>query len=66
MCPITNAAKGYPFEVLIPKDLEVSGVILSDQIRSLDWRARGAELICRAPDAVTREVMGKISTLIRD
>lgn len=65
-CPVTTVVKGYPFEVAIPPDLEVSGVILSDQVKSLDWRARKAELICRLPDAVTREVLGKVGTLVRD
>ena len=45
-CPVTNQVKGYPFEVQIPADLSVSGVILADQVRSLDWRARQAEFIC--------------------
>jgi len=39
-CPITNQRKGYPFEVNIPEGLEIGGVILSDQIKSLDWRSR--------------------------
>ena len=42
LCPITSQVKGYPFEVEIPKGLGVSGVILSDQVKSLDWRARKA------------------------
>src|SRR5438552_10794224 len=44
MCPITSHAKGYPFEVAVPADLAVTGVILADQIKSLDWRIRHAEL----------------------
>src|SRR5437762_13948374 len=38
-CPITNQAKGYPFEVALPDGLAVSGVVLADQVKSLDWRA---------------------------
>ena len=52
MCPVTNRAKGYPFEVALPADTDVTGVILADQIKSLDWRARRAEIACRAPKAV--------------
>ena len=37
MCPITNQSKGYPFEVALPKEAKVSGVILADQVKSLDW-----------------------------
>ncbi len=45
LCPVTNQIKGYPFEVLIPAGLPVAGAILSDQVKTLDWRARNAELI---------------------
>ncbi len=48
-CPITSKVKGYPFEVLLPKELPIRGVILADQIRSLDWKARNAEFISKAP-----------------
>ena len=64
MCPVTSRAKGYPFEVALPSDLDVTGVILSDQIKSLDWRARRAEIACRAPKPVMDEVLGKLSTLL--
>lgn len=49
LCPITNQIKGYPFEVPIPDGLSITGVILSDQVKSLGWRARDAELICTLP-----------------
>jgi mRNA interferase MazF len=64
VCPVTSRAKGYPFEVALPSDLAVTGVILSDQIKSLDWRARRAEIACRAPKSVIDEVLGKLSTLL--
>ena len=63
-CPITTKVKGYPFEVLIPESLPISGVILSDQVKSLDWRARKAEFICTVPDQVTMEILGKLDTLV--
>jgi mRNA interferase MazF len=65
MCPITSQIKGYPFEVKIPDELNISGVILSDQIKNLDWKARNAEFICKLPEEVTREVLKKLNTLIR-
>ena len=64
MCPVTSLAKGYPFEVALPKDLDITGVILADQIKSLDWRARRTEIACKAPRSVTDEVLGKLSTLL--
>ncbi len=63
-CPITNQAKGYPFEVRLPPGLAVSGVALSDHVKSLDWRARGAEFACAAPSEVTDEVIAKLSALL--
>ena len=41
LCPITNQAKGYPFEVPLPEGLPVTGVVGADQVKSLDWRAQG-------------------------
>ena len=66
LCPITSQVKGYPFEVLIPDGLEVSGAILSDQVKSLDWRARKAEFSCKLPATAFNEVVKKLSTLIRE
>ncbi len=63
-CPITSQIKGYPFEVLIPEGLPVAGAILSDQVKSLDWRARNAELICILSAETISEVLQKLGTLL--
>ena len=63
-CPVTSQVKGYPFEVVIPAGLPVSGAILSDQVKSLDWRARKAELICALPARTISEVLQKLATLL--
>lgn len=63
-CPITNQIKGYPFEVVIPTGLKVSGAVLSDQAKSLDWKVRDAELIVRLPASVIVEVLKKLKTLL--
>jgi mRNA interferase MazF len=64
-CPITTHVKGYPFEVALPAGSPVGGVVLSDQIKSLDWRARKARRIAKAPAVVIDEVLGKLATLVR-
>jgi len=64
LCPITNQIKGYPFEVLLPAGLPVAGAILSDQVKSLDWRARNAELICTLPAEAISEVLQKLGSLL--
>lgn len=63
-CPITKQVKGYPFEVLLPAGLGVTGVVLSDQVKRLDWRARKAQQIAKVPQGIIDEVLGKLSTLI--
>jgi mRNA interferase MazF len=64
LCPITGRVKGYPFEVLLPQGLPVAGAILSDQVKSLDWRIRNAELLCTLPAGIIAEVFLKLNTLL--
>lgn len=66
LCPITTQVKGYPFEVLLPAGLAVSGVVLADQLKSLDWRVRKAEFECALPAATVAEVLGKLATLVSE
>jgi mRNA interferase MazF len=63
-CPITSQIKGYPFEVAVPQGLAVGGAILSDQVKSLDWRVRRAEFICKLPDSALTAVMKRLGTLV--
>ncbi|MEI6826218.1 MAG: endoribonuclease MazF [Desulfuromonadales bacterium] len=63
-CPITSQIKGYPFEVAVPNGLAVGGAILSDQVKSLDWRIRKAEFICKLPDSTLNAVMKRLGTLV--
>ena len=65
LCPITKQIKGYPFEVPVPQGLKVTGAILSDQIKNLDWKARDTKLICKLPASVTNEALKKLNTLLR-
>ena len=63
-CPITSQSKGYPFEVSIPDNITIHGVVLSDQLKSLDWRTRNARFACTLPDKQLTEVLGKLRTLL--
>ena len=63
--PVTNRIKGYPFEVPIPSGHPVTGIVLADQAKSLSWQEHGAELVCAAPPAVTRETKGKLRALLQ-
>lgn len=64
LCPITSQIKGYPFEVPLSSDLPLTGVILADQVKSLDWRARDAEIIGKLREEIVAEVLSKLSTLL--
>ena len=63
-CPITSRVKGYPFEVPIPPGLDIAGIVLADQVKSLDWKARRARFCCTVPAATIAEVLRKLAPLI--
>jgi len=60
VCPITNQTKGYPFEVALPKSLPISGVVLVDHLKSIDWAARRAQFVARAPADVVADVIARL------
>ena len=64
LCPITNRAKGYPFEVALSKNMKTKGVILADHVKSLDWQARESRIIERASPSVLVDVLGKLELLL--
>ncbi len=65
VAPITRRVRGWSFEVELPPDFEVTGAILADQLRVVDWRARGAKLGPLAPLAALEETRGKVAALLR-
>jgi mRNA interferase MazF len=66
LCPVTSQIKGYPFEVAIPLGSKLEGVILADQVKSLDWRVRKVEFICKLPRETTNEVLDRLGALLFD
>lgn len=66
LCPVSRQVKGYPFEVELPPGLGVGGVILSDQAKSLDWRAGQAEFLARLPAPVLQQVFAKLGALLEE
>jgi mRNA interferase MazF len=64
VCPISKTKRKNPFYVEISADQTVSGVIMSDQLRSLDYRSRGAELIATCPQELLIEVLGRIHPIL--
>jgi mRNA interferase MazF len=64
VCPITNSKKGYPWEVEITDNPFVSGTVLADQVKSLDWRLRHAEFVCTPEAGLLEEVVDKTVALL--
>ncbi len=62
--PVTNAIKGYPFEVDLPAGLKITGTILSDAVRSIDWRARHVKYFEKTPTEVLRNVQARLAALL--
>jgi mRNA interferase MazF len=64
VCPVTSKVKSYPFEVALPPGLPVSGMILADQLKSLDWSERRAEFIANAGRDLLEDVLGRLAPLL--
>lgn len=60
VCPVTSQSKNFPFEIPLPDSVDVSGVVLADQVRSIDWVERNVEFVQRAPDAFVEKVTNVI------
>lgn len=64
VCAVTSKIKGYPFEVSLPAGLKITGVVLSDQVRTIDWKARHVQVIDQAPASCVAQVQQKLGKLI--
>ena len=64
VCPITKQGKGSAFEVVLPRGAGITGFVLSDQIRSLDWLARNAQYNSKATKEVMWEVCGRVEAIL--
>ncbi len=64
LCPVINRIKGGAFEVPIPAGAKVTGVVLSDHLRSVDWIARNADFHSQAPTDLVLEVLARIEAIL--
>ena len=65
LCPITSRSKGFSFEVPLPNGLPIEGVVVADQVKSMDWDVRRGRVVGKAPQNVLDEVLDKLVTLLR-
>jgi mRNA interferase MazF len=64
VCPVTGQQKGYPFEVALPQDAPIAGVVLTDHLKSVDWMVRRAERAGHVSEATMEEVRGRLAALL--
>ncbi|GAA6618067.1 type II toxin-antitoxin system PemK/MazF family toxin [Scytonema sp. NUACC26] len=64
VCPITSQKKGLSFEVGLMDGMKTKGVILTDQVKSLDWKARKVLFVEKVERDLIEEVQARIETLI--
>jgi mRNA interferase MazF len=64
MCPITSRQKGYPFEVAIPDGLSITGFVLADSVKNLDWRTRPTRFAGPATPDLVDAVLGRLADLL--
>jgi mRNA interferase MazF len=64
LCPVTNQAKGYPFEVNLTGTNKTTGVILVDQMKSLDWRSRKARVVDSVDETCIEQVKSFAATIL--
>jgi mRNA interferase MazF len=64
VCPITNTRRDHPFHVAIPEGGEVTGYVMVEQVRSIDYRARRAKRIGKAPDEVLKEALSLLDACV--
>jgi mRNA interferase MazF len=63
ICPITSKRKDYPFEVMLPPHPRLKGVVLCEHLRSLDWQARKATFIGKAPENLLIEIRDVVAAI---
>jgi mRNA interferase MazF len=64
VCPITNTKRNLPFHVALPAECEVTGFVMVEQVKAIDFRARRTTLVDKAPVAVLNEVLSLLDACL--
>lgn len=64
VCPITTSIKGYPFEVTLQGAKKTSGIVLADQVRSIDWHSRKIKIVDRISTTSVATILAKLKPLL--
>lgn len=64
VCPLTSQVKGGGFEVAVPRGSGLSGVVLTDHLRSVDWIVRKASFHSKAPEDLLMDVLARLEAIL--
>jgi mRNA interferase MazF len=64
VCPLTNTDRNFPFHVAVVNDPNVTGFVMVEQVKSIDFRARKVMRIGRASDNVLEQVLSILDACI--
>lgn len=65
VCPITNADRGFPFHLAVPASSSLTGFVMVEQVKSVDYSIRRARFIRRAPTELVEDVLDLLDACIR-
>jgi mRNA interferase MazF len=65
VCPLTNTDRRIPFHLPVPAEVPLTGFVMVEQVKSIDFVARKAKLIVRAPDQLLNDVLGVLDACLR-
>ncbi|MEW6266132.1 MAG: type II toxin-antitoxin system PemK/MazF family toxin [Thermodesulfobacteriota bacterium] len=64
VCPITNTRRDYPFHVPLPHSQDITGFVMVEQVKAIDFRARKARSLGRAPAQVLQEALTLLDAIV--
>ncbi len=64
VCPITNTARNIPFHVKVPDQSALTGYIMVEQIKSIDYASRNIKFVEKAPQSTLNDVLGILDACI--
>jgi mRNA interferase MazF len=66
LCPLTNTFRNFPFHVAVPTGSKLTGYIMVEQIKSVDYGSRKAKFVEKAPRPVVDDVLGILDACLYD
>jgi mRNA interferase MazF len=64
VCPITNTNRGIPFHVSVPQQSSLTGFIMVEQVKSVDFVSRQIKFVEKAPDETVMDVLGILDAAV--